>query len=74
MTTRSPWECGECGQQEGRLVWLSRVCHHCGKLLCGDCQFKVIDGAFGGSPIAPDRWATHCKDCRNAFHPRSPRR
>lgn len=62
------WECGDCGQPETSGRKLDAVCHHCGLLLCRECRVVLVDDAFGGPLIAPDRTAVHCRACRREHH------
>lgn len=63
------WECGDCSQQESRQLAVDAVCHHCGKLLCRDDQYRLQDPSFRGQFGSRERIAVHCRDCRDAFHP-----
>ena len=67
--TATAWTCGDCGAVENRKngTRIDWVCHHCGKLLCKDCQRPVIDGAFASSRDHPAR-ARHCVDCLRRHH------
>lgn len=63
------WVCGDCSLPEELGRPLRQACHHCGRVLCPDCQQIIHDGAFVG------RWgmrsrAVHCRRCRERHHPR----
>jgi hypothetical protein len=72
MTTTRPsaWVCGDCSMPEETKRPLRRACHHCGKVLCGECEQVFPDGAFAGPPLARGRRAVHCRACRDRHHPR----
>lgn len=67
--TATAWTCGNCGAAEDRKggTRIDWVCHHCGKLLCKDCQRQIIDGAFASTGDTPPR-ARHCADCIRQHH------
>jgi hypothetical protein len=45
------------------------VCHHCGKPLLAESQKLIEDDAFGASDSPIGRYAVHCQECKNRFHP-----
>lgn len=63
------WECGDCGQPENSARALDRVCHHCGLVLCADCRYELVDGAFSGPLVSAARTALHCRACWREHHP-----
>jgi hypothetical protein len=62
------WECGDCGMPESSTRKLDQVCHHCGLLLCRECRHTIVDTAFGGPLVSPQRSASHCRACRWEHH------
>jgi hypothetical protein len=74
MTITSAWVCGDCNLAEDGVRKVRKVCHHCGKLLCQDCVRAFDDGAFAGRPLAHNRRAAHCRECRDSYHIRLPSR
>lgn len=68
-----PWECGECGSQEGKKdgeIMIDALCHHCGKPLCKKHRISIEDDAFSNTSTL-SRQAFHCADCKKAYHPRA---
>ncbi|MFC6087837.1 hypothetical protein [Saccharothrix lopnurensis] len=73
------WECAECqlgegtpvpGGAPGVTVEIDVVCHHCGKPLCRNDRFVLVDDAFDASAGEDAPRAAHCKECRQRYHPR----
>lgn len=60
------WECMECLQEKMKVV-----CHHCGKPLCTEHAYVLADDAFSDHKGPQSIHAAHCKDCRQAYHPRA---
>lgn len=65
------WECGECGEMEGRAqVRVDSVCHHCGKPLCQKHRIEILDDAFSSESGAVSGEAFHCDSCKQIYHDR----
>jgi hypothetical protein len=68
------WKCVECVHAadggDGRSSAVDAVCVHCGKPLCGQHKFEIVDEAFVLDPElgAKDNRAVHCEECRSRYH------
>jgi hypothetical protein len=65
------WTCAECRETEGNdKIFVNAVCHHCGKPLCGNDRFRILDEVFSEVEGKVSRMAVHCKTCKQKYHPK----